>query len=47
MADPWSRKDKAIGHTFGGQFSWDGLIDAAADVYNGVSGPTKLSALLR
>jgi hypothetical protein len=30
------RKDKPIPQTFGGAFSWDDAIDAAADVYNGV-----------
>ncbi|KAH0559759.1 hypothetical protein GP486_003722 [Trichoglossum hirsutum] len=28
-------KDKPIGKTFDGNFSWSGAIDAAADVYNG------------
>ena len=31
------KNDKAIADTFGGQFSWAAAIDAAADVYNGVS----------
>jgi hypothetical protein len=31
------RKDKPIGRTFGGPFVWDDALDAAADVYNGVS----------
>lgn len=31
------RKDKPIGNVLGAGFSWDGLADAAADVYLGVS----------
>jgi hypothetical protein len=30
------RKDKPLGGAFDGDFSWNGAIDAAADVYNGV-----------
>ena len=31
------RKNKTIGQTFGSGFSWSEAVDAAADVYNGVS----------
>jgi hypothetical protein len=30
-------KDKPIGQVFDGRFSWAALLDAAADVYLGVS----------
>jgi hypothetical protein len=33
-----SRRSKEMSATFSGAFSWFGLIHAAADVYNGVSG---------
>lgn len=31
------RKDKDVGRAFTGDFPWPAAIDAAADVYNGVS----------
>lgn len=31
------RKDKPIGQAFDAGFSFDEILDAAADVYNGVS----------
>lgn len=31
------RKEKQVGQIFGQVFSWGDAIDAAADVYNGVS----------
>lgn len=32
-----SRKDKPVGNILGAQFLWAHALDAAADVYNGVS----------
>ena len=40
------RKDKPIGQTFGSGFSWPEAIDAAADVYNGVSQSRSVRLLL-
>lgn len=33
----FTRKDKAAGQIFGSVFSWSEAVDAAADIYNGVS----------
>ena len=33
----YPRKDKQVNQVFGQAFSWSEAIDAAADVYNGVS----------
>ena len=40
VTNNYFRKDKPVGLIFGSGFSWSEAIDAAADVYNGVSNIT-------
>ena len=38
------RKDKPVGQILGSGFSWSEAVDAAAEIYNGVSSPTWCSS---
>ena len=40
-----SRKNGPVGHIFGATFFWPEAIDAAADIYNGVSSYDELFRL--